>query len=85
MSTMASISRVVINARGEQRIRVGHPWIYRADVVDVQAAGGDAVAVIGPLCLAMFAGRTVNGFLASWSFSARLSADGDILRRYAIE
>ena len=39
---------VVVNARGEQRIRGGHPWIYRADVVDVDAAAGDTVAVIGP-------------------------------------
>ncbi|MGH8189026.1 MAG: class I SAM-dependent rRNA methyltransferase, partial [Steroidobacteraceae bacterium] len=39
---------VVISARGEQRIRSGHPWIYRADVVDVDAAAGDTVAVIGP-------------------------------------
>ncbi len=39
---------VTISARGEQRIRGGHPWIYRADVVDVRAAAGDIVAVIGP-------------------------------------
>ena len=39
---------VVISARGEQRIRSGHPWIYRTDVVDVSAAGGDIVDVIGP-------------------------------------
>jgi 23S rRNA (cytosine1962-C5)-methyltransferase len=39
---------VTISARGESRIRAGHPWIYRADVVDVQAEGGDTVAVIGP-------------------------------------
>ena len=39
---------VTISARGEQRIRGGHPWIYRADVVDVRAATGDIVAVIGP-------------------------------------
>ncbi|HKH70549.1 MAG TPA: class I SAM-dependent rRNA methyltransferase [Vicinamibacterales bacterium] len=39
---------VVINARGEQRVRGGHPWIYRADVVDVDADGGDIVEVIGP-------------------------------------
>ena len=39
---------VVISARGEQRIRGGHPWIYRADVVDVDASAGDTVAVIGP-------------------------------------
>jgi 23S rRNA (cytosine1962-C5)-methyltransferase len=39
---------VVVSARGEQRIRGGHPWIYRADVVNVSAAAGDTVAVIGP-------------------------------------
>jgi 23S rRNA (cytosine1962-C5)-methyltransferase len=39
---------VVINARGEQRVRSGHPWIYRADVVGVNAAGGDIVQVVGP-------------------------------------
>lgn len=39
---------VVISARGEQRVRDGHPWIYRADVVDVDAAGGEIVQVIGP-------------------------------------
>jgi len=41
-------STVVVSARGEQRVRSGHPWIYRADVVDVDAVGGDTVAVIGP-------------------------------------
>jgi 23S rRNA (cytosine1962-C5)-methyltransferase len=39
---------VTVSARGEQRIRGGHPWIYRADVVDVDAGAGDTVAVIGP-------------------------------------
>src|SRR5688500_7392639 len=39
---------VVISARGEQRVRDGHPWIYRTDVVDVAAAAGDIVRVIGP-------------------------------------
>ncbi len=39
---------VVVSARGEQRIRGGHPWIYRADVMDVDATAGDTVAVIGP-------------------------------------
>ena len=41
-------SSVVISARGEQRVRGGHPWIYRADVVDVDAEAGDIVRVIGP-------------------------------------
>jgi 23S rRNA (cytosine1962-C5)-methyltransferase len=39
---------VIISARGEQRVRAAHPWIYRADVVDVSATGGDIVEVIGP-------------------------------------
>ena len=39
---------VTISARGEQRVRAGHPWIYRADVVDVSATAGDIVEVIGP-------------------------------------
>ena len=38
---------VVITPRGEQRLRGGHPWIYRADVADVDAAAGDIVAVFG--------------------------------------
>jgi 23S rRNA (cytosine1962-C5)-methyltransferase len=42
------MSSVVITARGEQRLRTGHPWIYRADVADVDAAGGDIVEVVGP-------------------------------------
>jgi len=29
-------------------VRGGHPWIYRADVIDVDAAGGDIVTVLGP-------------------------------------
>ena len=39
---------VVVSSRGEQRIRSGHPWIYRADVVDVEASAGEIVEVIGP-------------------------------------
>ena len=53
---------VVISARGEQRLRSGHPWIYRADVVEVQAAGGDIVQVLGPrqrtLGFALFSDRS---------------------------
>ena len=36
---------VTISARGEQRIASRHPWIYRADVGDVRASGGDLVVV----------------------------------------
>src|SRR4051812_42243919 len=41
-------STVTITARGEQRVRAGHPWVYRTDVSDVHAAPGDIVSVIGP-------------------------------------
>src|SRR5688572_3600649 len=53
---------VVISARGEQRVRAGHPWLYRADVVDVDAEGGSIVQVIGPrqrtIGYAMFSDRS---------------------------
>jgi 23S rRNA (cytosine1962-C5)-methyltransferase len=43
-----SSPHVVISARGEQRLRARHPWIYRSDVVDVAATGGDIVRVVAP-------------------------------------
>ena len=39
---------MTVTSRGEQRIRAGHPWVYRADVSDVRASGGDIVTVVGP-------------------------------------
>jgi 23S rRNA (cytosine1962-C5)-methyltransferase len=42
------MATVTVSSRGEQRIRAGHPWIYRADVTGVEAAGGDVVNVVGP-------------------------------------
>jgi 23S rRNA (cytosine1962-C5)-methyltransferase len=44
-TTNGMIPTVVLSARGEQRLRSGHPWIYRTDVGDVHAAGGDRVVV----------------------------------------
>ena len=38
---------VTITAKGEQRLRSGHPWIYRSDIADVRAEGGDVVRVVG--------------------------------------
>ena len=35
----------VVARRGADRLRAGHPWIYRSDVVDADAAPGDIVAV----------------------------------------
>jgi 23S rRNA (cytosine1962-C5)-methyltransferase len=40
------VASVTITKRGEQRVRNGHPWIYRSDVVAADAAGGDLVAVV---------------------------------------
>jgi len=37
-----------VNAKGEDRIRGGHPWIYRSDVMDVSADRGPVMAVHGP-------------------------------------
>lgn len=39
---------VVISHRGEERIRAGHLWVYRTDVVDVRAGPGDTVRLLGP-------------------------------------
>lgn len=36
-----------ISARGEDRVRSGHPWIYRTDVIDAKAEPGDLVTVRG--------------------------------------
>src|SRR5277367_5510992 len=52
-------STVVLSARGEDRLRGGHPWIYRADVVDAHAAAGDIVQVRNPR------GRTLGSALFS--------------------
>ena len=39
----------IVNAKGEDRIRSGHPWIYRSDVMDVAGVEpGIVVNVRGP-------------------------------------
>jgi 23S rRNA (cytosine1962-C5)-methyltransferase len=48
MPKFQATANVTVSMRGEERIRRGHPWIYRADVVEVQAAAGDIVEVLGP-------------------------------------
>ena len=50
---------VTVSSRGEERVKNGHPWIYRADLVDVRATGGDRVTVRGPR------GRTLGQALYS--------------------
>ena len=39
---------ITITQRGEERVRTGHPWIYKSDVAKVEASGGDTVTVVGP-------------------------------------
>ena len=39
------VPTVTISSRGEGRLQSGHPWIYRADLGDVHATGGDRVMV----------------------------------------
>ena len=34
---------VKVNKKGATRVRHGHLWIYRSDVVEVDAAGGSVV------------------------------------------
>jgi 23S rRNA (cytosine1962-C5)-methyltransferase len=66
---------VVISARGEQRLRSGHPWIYRTDVADVRAGAGDLVVVRGPrdrvLGRALFSDRS--------QIAVRMLAYGDVV------
>ena len=38
---------VTVNRRGEERIRLGHLWVYRSDVIDAAAEPGATVRVIG--------------------------------------
>ena len=39
------IPTVVVSPRGAERLEGGHPWVYRGDVVNVRADGGDVVSV----------------------------------------
>src|SRR5256885_2852423 len=39
------VPTVTISARGEERLRSGHPWIYRSDVKSAAAEAGDRVIV----------------------------------------
>src|SRR3954453_1569727 len=43
--SLPMVPTVTISARGEQRLRGGHPWIYRADIAEANAQAGDLVGV----------------------------------------
>ena len=53
------MSHVTVNRRAEERVHNGHPWIYKSDVTDIHAQGGDLVQVISSR------GRTVGHALYS--------------------
>ena len=42
-----SSGTVTITPKGEDRVRNGHPWIYRSDVAKTQAEAGATVRVVG--------------------------------------
>ena len=42
-----AMSSVVITQRGEERVRSGHPWIYKSDIARREANAGDTVRVLG--------------------------------------
>ena len=73
---------VTVSARGEERVKNGHPWIYRSDVADVRAIAGDRVTVRGPR------GRTLGQALYSdrsqiairMLTSGEAPADDDLIR-----
>src|SRR3954471_4699669 len=77
------IPSVVISARGEERLRGGHPWIYRADVADARASAGDIVQVRSPrgqpLGSALFSDRS-QITLRMLTYGEAV-ADGALLRR----
>jgi len=56
---------VVVSRRGEERIRHGHPWIYRSDVLSATAAPGDVVTVV--------AGRDRRLGAAFWSSQSQIA------------
>ncbi len=53
------VPAVRISARGDERIRNGHPWIYRSDIVQASAGPGDVVRVLDSR------GRTIGHALYS--------------------
>lgn len=55
-------STIIVSSRGEERIRNGHFWVYRADIASGQADAGAVVRVVGPggrfLARAFFSDRS---------------------------
>jgi 23S rRNA (cytosine1962-C5)-methyltransferase len=66
---------VVISPRGEDRLQSGHPWIYRADLADVDAEAGARVEVRNRrgriLGYALYSDRS--------QIALRMLTDGDVV------
>jgi 23S rRNA (cytosine1962-C5)-methyltransferase len=80
------IPTVVVSARGEERLRSGHPWIYRTDVGDVHAAAGDRVVVRNPrgrvLGHALFSDRSQIAIrMLAWGSLDGDPSDDELIRR----
>jgi 23S rRNA (cytosine1962-C5)-methyltransferase len=77
---------VVINPRGEERVRGGHPWVYRSDLVEIRAQPGDVVGVRGargrPIGVAFFSSQSQIAIrMLGQDHSVDPSAIDDLLRR----
>ncbi len=53
---------VTVTPKGEDRVKNGHPWIYRSDIAKAQAGAGATVAVVSqrgrPIGQALFSDRS---------------------------
>jgi 23S rRNA (cytosine1962-C5)-methyltransferase len=66
----AAAATAVVSARGVERIRAGHPWVFRPDIVrgpDTDAATG------GPSLVAVEDGRGKTLGVATWAAHARIA------------
>lgn len=39
------MSKVFVNQKGAKRVRKGHLWIYKSDIIRIEAEGGDVVSI----------------------------------------
>jgi 23S rRNA (cytosine1962-C5)-methyltransferase len=44
----STVPSVILTPRGVERAKSGHLWIYKSDLAQVEAEGGDIVSVVGP-------------------------------------
>jgi 23S rRNA (cytosine1962-C5)-methyltransferase len=68
------VPTAVVSKRGAERIRAGHPWIYRSDVLSASADAGDLVRVVTERD--RFAGCAL--FSTSSQIALRMVSDSDV-------